>query len=62
VIREEPFHYMVRGSGQSHARLLRFGWAYLKTIGRMLRLRQSPNPAAALVPCAVDGDRPVPSA
>src|SRR5437763_1532623 len=40
-IREIPFHYMARGSGRSHARLLRFGWAYLKTLVRMRQLRNS---------------------
>ena len=40
-IREIPFHYMARGSGRSHARLLRVGWAYLKTLVRMWRLRNS---------------------
>jgi dolichol-phosphate mannosyltransferase len=39
VIREVPFHYRPRGAGRSHARLLKFGWAYLKTLWRMLRLR-----------------------
>jgi dolichol-phosphate mannosyltransferase len=38
---EVPFHYMARGSGRSHARLLKFGWAFLKTLGRMWRLRNS---------------------
>jgi dolichol-phosphate mannosyltransferase len=40
-VREIPFHYMARGSGRSHVRLLRFGWAYLKTLVRMWRLRHS---------------------
>lgn len=40
-IAEVPFHYMARGSGNSHARLLKFGWAYLKTLCRMWRLRNS---------------------
>jgi dolichol-phosphate mannosyltransferase len=38
-IREVPFHYQARNSGQSHARLIKFGWAYSKTLLRMLRLR-----------------------
>lgn len=38
-IREVPFHYQVRNSGKSHARLIKFGWAYSKTLLRMLRLR-----------------------
>jgi SAM-dependent methyltransferase len=40
-ILEAPFHYMARGSGSSHARLLQFGWAFLKTLVRMWRLRNS---------------------
>ena len=40
-ILEVPFHYMARGSGRSHARLFKFGWAFLKTLGRMWRLRNS---------------------
>jgi dolichol-phosphate mannosyltransferase len=40
-IREIPFHYMSRGSGRSHVRLLRFGWAYLTTLLRMWRFRNS---------------------
>lgn len=38
-VREVPFHYQVRNSGKSHAKLIRFGWAYLKTLLRMCRLR-----------------------
>ena len=40
-IREVPFHYTSRGSGRSHARLFAFGWAFLKTLLRMWRLRNS---------------------
>lgn len=40
-IHEIPFHYMARGSGRSHVRFLKFGWAFLKTLGRMWRLRNS---------------------
>ncbi len=40
-IQEVPFHYMARGSGRSHARLFKFGWAFLKTLVRMWRLRNS---------------------
>ncbi|HYB74215.1 MAG TPA: glycosyltransferase, partial [Candidatus Sulfotelmatobacter sp.] len=40
-ILEVPFHYMARGSGRSHARLFEFGWAFLKTLVRMWRLRNS---------------------
>lgn len=41
TIREVPFRYMPRGSGGSHARLIKFGWAYLKTLLRMWQLRNS---------------------
>lgn len=34
-ILEIPFRYMPRGSGSSHARVLRFGWSYLKTLCRL---------------------------
>ena len=37
---EVPFYYMPRQSGSSHAKLIRFGWAYLKTLARMWRLRK----------------------
>lgn len=40
-ILEVPFRYMPRGAGRSHARLIKFGWAYLKTLARMLRLRHT---------------------
>jgi dolichol-phosphate mannosyltransferase len=40
-ILEVPFHYMARGAGRSHARLVKFGWALLKTLLRMWRLRNS---------------------
>jgi dolichol-phosphate mannosyltransferase len=43
-IREVPFHYQPRGAGRSHARLIRFGWAYLKTLLRMVRLRFMSRP------------------
>jgi dolichol-phosphate mannosyltransferase len=38
-ILEVPFHYLPRRSGRSHVRLFRFGWAYLRTLLRMYRLR-----------------------
>jgi dolichol-phosphate mannosyltransferase len=38
-IREVAFHYMPREAGSSHVRLLQFGWAYLKTLVKMWRLR-----------------------
>ena len=37
---EVPFYYKPRGSGNSHARLIKFGWAYVKTLARMWRLRR----------------------
>lgn len=40
-VREVPFHYQVRNSGKSHAKLVRFGWAFSKTLLRMWRLRHS---------------------
>jgi dolichol-phosphate mannosyltransferase len=40
-IRELPFRYLSRGTGRSHARLLKFGWAYLKTLVRMWQFRNS---------------------
>ena len=40
-VMEIPFQYMPRGTGRSHARLLRFGWAFLKTLVRMWRLRRA---------------------
>jgi len=40
-IKEVPFHYRARNSGKSHAKLLRFGWAFSKTLFRMWRLRRS---------------------
>jgi len=40
-IREVPFHYEPRRHGRSHARLLRFGIAYLRTFARLWRLRNS---------------------
>lgn len=38
---ELPFRYLSRGTGRSHARFLRFGWSYLKTLARMWQLRNS---------------------
>jgi dolichol-phosphate mannosyltransferase len=40
-ILEVPFHYMSRGSGRSHVRFFKFGWAFVKTLVRMWRLRNS---------------------
>ena len=44
-IAELPFRYMSRGSGHSHAKLLKFGRAYLRTLVRMWRLRNSVDAA-----------------
>lgn len=44
-ILEVPFHYRARWSGRSHVRLLRFGWAWLRTLVRMWRLRNSSDAA-----------------
>lgn len=38
---EVPFHYRVRRSGKSHVRLFKFAMAYLKTLLKMWRLRNS---------------------
>jgi SAM-dependent methyltransferase len=46
-IAEIPFHYMPRVSGKTHARLLKFGKAYLKTLFQMRRLRNAPDAADA---------------
>jgi dolichol-phosphate mannosyltransferase len=42
-IKEVPFHYQPRHSGKSHAKLIRFGWAFGKTLIRLRRLRNSAN-------------------
>lgn len=36
---EVPFHYKPRKEGKSHAKLVRFAWAYLITLVKMFRLR-----------------------
>jgi len=38
-IKEVPFHYEARNSGESHAKLIKFGWAYARTLLRMCKLR-----------------------
>lgn len=48
-IREVPFHYMARNSGKSHAKLIKFGWAFSKTLFRMRRLRSATADAAPFV-------------
>ena len=59
-IHEIPFHFMARASGRSHVRLLRFGWAYLRTLLRMRRFRTSLAGRAALTSPA-PGDESSPS-
>jgi dolichol-phosphate mannosyltransferase len=44
-VAEVPFHYMARGSGRSHARLVKFGWALARTLVRMWQLRNSVDAA-----------------
>jgi glycosyltransferase involved in cell wall biosynthesis len=41
---EVPIRYKPRTSGSSHVKLIRFGWAYLRTFWRMRRLRSSIQP------------------
>ena len=43
-IKEVPFHYQPRNSGKSHAKVLKFGWSYLITLVRMLRLQRAARP------------------
>jgi glycosyltransferase involved in cell wall biosynthesis len=45
-IREVPFHYQRRREGRSRVKLIRFGWAYGKTLVRLRRLRKAPPPTA----------------
>jgi glycosyltransferase involved in cell wall biosynthesis len=40
-VQEKPFHYAPRAHGRSHARVLAFGLAYLRTFGRLWKLRNS---------------------
>ncbi len=40
-VKEVPFHYQVRNAGKSHAKLIKFGWAFSKTLLRMWRIRNS---------------------
>lgn len=39
-VAEVPFHYRPRREGKSHAKLVKFAFAYLKTLFRMMRLRK----------------------
>lgn len=38
---EIPFHYKIRESGKSHAKLVEFGISYMKTLYKMWRLKKS---------------------
>ncbi len=40
-VKEIPFQYRPRRHGSSHARVIKFGMAYLRTFGRLWRLRNS---------------------
>lgn len=40
TVRETPFHYRPRHMGRSHAKLIRFGIAYCRTLHKMWRLRR----------------------
>jgi dolichol-phosphate mannosyltransferase len=40
-VRELPFRYLSRGTGRTHARFFKFGWAYMRTLIRMWQLRNS---------------------
>jgi dolichol-phosphate mannosyltransferase len=40
-IREIPFHYLPRYSGRTHAKLIKFGLAFIRTFYRMWKLRNS---------------------
>src|SRR5947207_12820243 len=42
---EVACHCMARGSGRSHARLVKFGWALTRTLARMWQLRNSVDAA-----------------
>ena len=40
-VKEIPFNYKPRKMGSSHARVFKFGMAYLKTFNKLWRLRNS---------------------
>lgn len=44
-VREEPFHYLPRRHGSSHARLIKFGIAYLRALHSLWMLRNSRDSA-----------------
>ncbi len=44
-VMEEPFHYLPRRHGTTHARLVAFGLAYLRALYRLWLLRNSPHAA-----------------
>lgn len=43
-VQEIPFTYSPRQHGSSHARVIKFGIAYLRTFARLRKLRYSPKP------------------
>ena len=45
---EVPFDYKPRREGKSHAKLIKFGMAYLRTLRRMMALRRSGAPSEPL--------------
>jgi glycosyltransferase involved in cell wall biosynthesis len=44
-VKEEPFHYLPRRHGATHARLIKFGIAYLRALRALWVLRNSPSSA-----------------
>jgi len=44
-VKEEPFHYLPRRHGSTHARLIKFGIAYLRALHSLWLLRNSPSSA-----------------
>ena len=44
-VKEEPFHYLPRRHGATHARLIKFGIAYLRALRSLWVLRNSPASA-----------------
>lgn len=44
-VKEEPFHYLPRRHGSTHARLIKFGIAYLRALRSLWMLRNSPASA-----------------
>ncbi len=40
-VKEIPFHYQPRSKGKSHARIIKFGWGFLRTFLRMWKARNT---------------------